>query len=260
MLKAAEFKQRVHGSNPSYLSDRRFLVDWMFDLCELLEVSPVTYSTAVSYMDRSLLKSSVHRNTHFPVATCCLLIAAKFEEQDVFVPALTEMSSLANEMLDAPVLRATEMWVLTEGLGWGIKAATSCHFLDELLAFGCLRETDTLHGNPLSQRVNDDIVAHVEGHARWFLEITIQGEPVLFPRCCALSPPDQTPRLPSPRVPFFVFPNRLGARLLEAVPRGVRHSPNHSAGLNHITGMAKRTGSALRVQRRRPRGVRVSSP
>lgn len=141
----ADMKQRQTGYvspssyNPEalFVSSRRHLVDWMTSLGEQMHLHTSTIHCAVLYLDK-LLRSpnQILQNEWIFFATCCLSLAAKYEEMEEHCPlvpellAATKLNNLGHTSLS---FRNGELEVLRV-LGWNLRAIPALHVVNYFLA------------------------------------------------------------------------------------------------------------------------------
>jgi hypothetical protein len=84
-----------------YLSQRKSLVDLLFETGKRLRQTQSTCFLAVSYMDlilnsQNLISELVDRKSFKVIALVCLNIASKFDALDLNTPLLNELMSASN--------------------------------------------------------------------------------------------------------------------------------------------------------------------
>ncbi len=82
------------------------------------------------------------------LAVSCLQVAAKYEEAEENVPAVTQLSQASGMGLTIQTVQRWEVAVL-EGLGWQLTCIVPLHFLDYYLTRGLLFQGEFLRGRPL---------------------------------------------------------------------------------------------------------------
>ena len=93
------------------------------------------------------------------LAVSCLQVAAKYEEAEENVPAVTQLSRASGMGLTIQTVQRWEVAVL-EGLGWQLTCIVPLHFLDYYLTRGLLFQGEALRGRLLPPlRLNEPSAA-----------------------------------------------------------------------------------------------------
>ena len=75
-LKRMQKLNAPYDPSLKYVSVRRLLVDFIFDVCEELQLQTVTIHRSVNYLDRLLSKrTDISRTVYQLLATACILVA-----------------------------------------------------------------------------------------------------------------------------------------------------------------------------------------
>ncbi|KAG6553732.1 hypothetical protein Mapa_004647 [Marchantia paleacea] len=116
---------------------RRAIVNWMFEVTRLLQLSSLAAAHAVSFLDRYLSQrffpdAEYGANVDIRLAaTACIWIAAKLEDSGA--PDLSSMRELSSLDYDEEKIRKMEVSVL-KCLGWRMLAVTALDFLANMVA------------------------------------------------------------------------------------------------------------------------------
>eukprot|EP00899_Mesostigma_viride_P010737 jgi/Mesvir1/19665/Mv09942-RA.1 len=116
-----------------HLEYRRDLVVFMIHLAERYHLQSSTTNLAVIYMDRVLSNTRVPESSLHLVAGCAILIASKFEEEEVAIPAPYQLLASMKDGHTVDHIRSMEQAMLME-LGWKLSYDTSAHFLGIFMA------------------------------------------------------------------------------------------------------------------------------
>jgi hypothetical protein len=125
--------------NPSaaFVSYRRYLVDWMADQGQKLNLLSTTIHVAVLYLDKILrTRNGIPRSQWQLLATCCISLAAKYEEREEdcpMTPDLLKTTKLHQEGHTSLSFRDSELRVL-QYLGWKLRAFPAIHVVGYFLA------------------------------------------------------------------------------------------------------------------------------
>jgi hypothetical protein len=164
--------------------DRRILVDRIHEVGENLRIRRSTIHSAVTYLDRILSVSRVHKCDMILLALTCLHLATKFEEKyDGSLSVINLLSSFgkvakANNIKeviyveDIPMMEATVL----EGLGFRLRATTAAHYLDMIGSLGYFFHSES--GDRVPQWMDLDTSATLtktlSGYAEFFVDIALQ--------------------------------------------------------------------------------------
>ncbi|KAK3282528.1 hypothetical protein CYMTET_9735 [Cymbomonas tetramitiformis] len=130
--KEVDWESWFDRSRAWYLSLRPQLVKWIIDVCESFSLRLTTASIATVYLDRVLMKQQIPETSTELVALACVLLAAKFEEEEINVPSITKLSKRSNHKFNKDFICRMEGAVLSE-LNWRMCVTTSAHFLETFL-------------------------------------------------------------------------------------------------------------------------------
>ena len=120
------------GWKQEYRDHRRALIEWTVDVCEHCRLSLSTATLAIVLCDRVLVKTRVPSISLQLVASACIVLAAKFEEAENFVPSFARIRRMTHSLFSVTLFKKMEVAVLTE-LDWKLSIPTSSHFLDAFL-------------------------------------------------------------------------------------------------------------------------------
>lgn len=136
--------------NPSaaFVSFRRYLVDWMTGIGEKLHLHTSTIHCAVLFLDKILRsRNDIPRSQWQLLATCCISLAAKYEEMEEDCPllpdllAVTKLNRIGHTSL---TFREGELRVL-QYLNWELRAIPPIHVVGYYMAKGSVFEDDIWH-------------------------------------------------------------------------------------------------------------------
>ncbi|XRB06124.1 cyclin-D [Pycnococcus provasolii] len=144
---------------------RAAFVEWVLDVCEELQLTLSTASTAVLYADRVLGNVKVPSKSLLLVGACCVLVAAKFEEPESKVPTLKKLHETIIDIYSEELMRKMELAILTE-LKWDLASVTPAHFVDYFL-------TSNRHG-ALDNLPRDACTDTARRYAMVFLSLSLQ--------------------------------------------------------------------------------------
>ncbi|KAJ1492833.1 hypothetical protein T484DRAFT_1880252 [Baffinella frigidus] len=159
-----------------YVSYRTLLVSFIIDFCEDLKLQHVTVHRALNYLDRLLSKRpDVSRQSYQLVATACIFVAAKFEEQPNNVPTLSVFAKANIAGLEKKQQLIEAERVLLESLQWNALSATHLHFSHCYINKGVLCKTDTIDSKPASKQDLRVIHKYIE----FLAKLCLQDYPLL---------------------------------------------------------------------------------
>lgn len=240
-MRAMELEGRSHFTDTApYLSVRRLLVDWIFEIGEEYKLANSTMHVAVGYFDRVLQGMDVHRSRYQLVAMACFLLAAKYEEAEERVPSAKALNDQASNVYPPKLVHQMEVLVLTR-LNWCLTVVSPCHFLGYFLGRGALFTSDSMAYKPLVAKVPRYLKKYID----FFADLTLQGTP---PRRCVTAhhttihhhhPPTHTPTTPC----------RVCVSKLRAVAAGGGHTGGGTQGAGDSAAVVARGGGAGAVQR-----------
>jgi hypothetical protein len=129
----------------------------------------VCVQTAVSYLDRILSVYPFRNGNLQLVAIGCLLVAAKYEEREEFVPSLQDLSNASNNAYTLPMIAAMEATLLDK-LEWRLRVATPAHFLG-LYSHCSVAPTDCMQGKPVPV---DRLRKYVAKYSGFYSDLCLQ--------------------------------------------------------------------------------------
>lgn len=110
-----------------------------------------TLISACLHLDRVLARAMVARNRLQLVACACILISAKFNEQECVAPTLEQLNAHAANAYSAALIREMELMVLGS-IEWTVKVVVPLHFLEYFFGQGVLFVgADAVDAVPLSE-------------------------------------------------------------------------------------------------------------
>lgn len=107
---------------------RGILVDWIIEAHEELDLMPETLYLAVYIIDRYLSMQPVLRGELQLVGSTSLLIACKYEEEEVWAPEMEVFISIANDVYSREQILRMEKAILNT-LEWSLSVPTHYVFL-----------------------------------------------------------------------------------------------------------------------------------
>eukprot|EP00242_Pyramimonas_sp_CCMP2087_P011226 CAMPEP_0198213612 /NCGR_PEP_ID=MMETSP1445-20131203/28966_1 /TAXON_ID=36898 /ORGANISM="Pyramimonas sp., Strain CCMP2087" /LENGTH=287 /DNA_ID=CAMNT_0043888279 /DNA_START=314 /DNA_END=1177 /DNA_ORIENTATION=- len=170
-------ERRQHREHPMEISKawhldfRAQLVGWMIDVCEQFKLRLTTANVAVTYLDRVISQQRLPRPSTELVALACLVVAAKFEEEEEAIPNMIMFASCSLNNFSEDLLRRMEIAVLEE-LKWEMYVTTSAHFLETYIgiAGGATFPEDIFDGQPR----NDCVAQYLLRYASYFQSLCLQ--------------------------------------------------------------------------------------
>jgi hypothetical protein len=181
-----------------YIKHRRVLVDWITEVCEshhmcrltihwfvkvsifLLLPTPLhlRYSkcanSACLHLDRVLSRVMVARNRLQLVATACILIAAKFNENEQRLPTLGELTAHTHNAYSTELIKEMELMVLGS-IEWTVKVAVPIHFLEYFFEQGLLVAGDCVDSMPLCAENFEQTRRRLYKYLQFFCDCCQQG-------------------------------------------------------------------------------------
>ncbi|XP_014241310.1 cyclin-J isoform X2 [Cimex lectularius] len=138
------FGRNIKFQSPQLLH-RPKLVDWLKTVSEKLKLSQVTLHLGIFLLDKFMDKHNILNSRLVPAAVVCLILAAKFEEEDVQVPKFTDIPSVLNITSTPSELIHLEAFVL-QSLSWNISWPTVAHFAEFYSVFAVVKgDRDPTH-------------------------------------------------------------------------------------------------------------------
>jgi len=136
VLEAQAFLQNGH---------RCRLVGWLVAVGDKLRMRRATVHVAIAFLDR-LFERHVPPKEKWPMlGVSCLQVAAKYEEAEENVPAVSQLSRASGIGLSIQTVQRWEVAVL-EGLGWQLTCIVPLHFVEFYMTRGVLFWGDTVAG------------------------------------------------------------------------------------------------------------------
>jgi len=149
-MKEQEKKYFFFDPSASYLQFRRRVVDWMASAGEEFQFSSTTMHMAIKYLDRVLSKLQLSRAKLQLVAMCCLLIAAKHEEMEDYVPTLEDLNECSENTYSTELIKQMEMLILNE-LHWSLGVVVPRNFLKLYIQEEVAFPDDLVRGQKLNE-------------------------------------------------------------------------------------------------------------
>eukprot|EP00698_Gefionella_okellyi_P010635 TRINITY_DN2768_c0_g1_i1.p1 TRINITY_DN2768_c0_g1~~TRINITY_DN2768_c0_g1_i1.p1 ORF type:complete len:283 (+),score=25.92 TRINITY_DN2768_c0_g1_i1:1017-1865(+) len=155
---------------PLYLSCRRELVDWLWEVAEEFHILNHTYHLAVRLMDR-FHSCTVFDISHYQLnALVHIIIAAKMEE--IAPPSFQELEQKCR--FSEASMRQMELVVLQQ-LGWNCNPVTASSFVG-LYLVGAVRSHDVVFYEETGQThdVTEEMQFYVRQYASFFVDLAVQ--------------------------------------------------------------------------------------
>lgn len=131
----ANIRDREQRMTPPYRPEaehiryRGIIVEWMREVIEDRKLNIGTLHLAVNYLDHCLVTCHIPKNSLQLVALCCILIAAKYYEQEIDIPTIKELNLCTDEAYTRPLIVHMELKVL-KVLKWYMGRPTAWDFLE----------------------------------------------------------------------------------------------------------------------------------
>lgn len=118
---------------------------WLASIGDKLKMRRATVHVAIAYLDRLFQRHVPPKEKWQMLAISCLQVAAKYEEAEENVPAVSQLSRASGIGLTIQTVQRWEVAVL-EGLGWQLTCIVPLHFIEFYLTRGVLFYQDTVAG------------------------------------------------------------------------------------------------------------------
>eukprot|EP00903_Cladosiphon_okamuranus_P006376 g6241.t1 len=138
---------------PTYPPHRRYMVDWLSEVGEQLDLQTVTIHSAVSFLDELMVLTDYSTRDWHLYAVCCLNIAAKYEEAECNMPMISELADATEMSLTTPIVTRGELDLVQNRLEWDVSRVTAMHFLGYYTSQGVTMPEDTCQGRRLVEKV-----------------------------------------------------------------------------------------------------------
>lgn len=179
VLREKETRLPSFTSSSPQLKLRRFLVDWLAVFSERIKSSHGVLHLAVYYMDLFMDKFDIDERKLYLVALSCLLLAAKFEENEDKIPTISTLNAYVHNLFSAPEFHQMEL-LLLNFFSWNLDLPTPVHFMEYYLIHA-ISATDCQSGGR-SLEDNTKPMAYTRKYVHYFLEIALQDHSFLaFP-------------------------------------------------------------------------------
>lgn len=122
-------------------------------------------------MDRFLNAMDVHRSRLQLVAMAAVVVAAKYEEEELRVPSNEAINTYANGAYPPKMVHQMEVLLLNR-LAWCLTAVTPLHYLGLFQREGILLSDDTMTWKPLVGKA----VRYAKKYCDFFADLCLQGE------------------------------------------------------------------------------------
>jgi len=122
---------RSHN-NEAYQNLRPSVVDWINQAGEVCGLKNLTIHAAIGFVDMLLDLTPVDVSRLQLVASACILISAKIEEQEDKVPRVQTLTNLSGNAISRDLVLRMESWILN-AFKWEVMIITSMNFLEYYL-------------------------------------------------------------------------------------------------------------------------------
>lgn len=163
----------TYNPTASYVSFRRYLVDWMTSVAETFQLHDSTIHVSVLFLDKILRsRNDIPRSQWQLLATACISLAAKYEEAEEHcphIPDLLRVTKLSNAGHTSLSFREGEIKVL-KLLNWKLRAVPAIHVVGYFTATGVIFDDDRWHNQAPPAKVS----ASLYKFAIFFSNLTLQ--------------------------------------------------------------------------------------
>ena len=163
----------TYNPNASYISFRRYLVDWMTNIGETFRLHDSTIHVSVLFLDKILRsRNDIPRGQWQLLATACISLAAKYEEAEEHcphIPDLLRATKLSNFGHTSLTFREGEVRVL-KYLNWKLRAFPAIHVVKYYTAHGVLFEGDLWH----NQQPPPKVAVSIQKFTTFFANMALQ--------------------------------------------------------------------------------------
>eukprot|EP00871_Galdieria_phlegrea_P004302 jgi/Galph1/4873/GphlegSOOS_G3552.1 len=122
--------------NPSFLSERHLLIEWLHDMCMELSLTPETFHTATFLMEFFSMKQKLEPSFLQVLAYACIIVAGKLEETEQNVPRVEELVCISRGSISSKAVTTMER-ILLEVLDWKVVTCNAVHFLRFYISQWC---------------------------------------------------------------------------------------------------------------------------
>ena len=168
-MKELEKKYQCYDSNATYLKYRRVLVDYMCETGNEFGFFSITTHLSIAYFDRFLSTTNVSKNNLQIVALICLMLAAKHEEQESYVPQLKKINMYTNYSYSIDTIRDMEAHIL-QALQWKLCSVVPLHFVQYYLCCDLVFDEDKCNGQSADRNTHRRVRRYVD----FFIDICQQ--------------------------------------------------------------------------------------
>ncbi|CAH1399071.1 unnamed protein product [Nezara viridula] len=158
--------RRIHFRSPQ-LKFRPGLIDWIRSLSVKMKFTTLTVHLGVRLIDVFMDSHNIKQSRLPSICLICLLIAAKFEEEDSMIPKLTDLPSFVNDETTKEDFVYLEFYVL-ESFNWFVGFATAAHFAEYYSLFAVVKG-DSDHFETSHRHLQD----LVQSSMKDFLDISL---------------------------------------------------------------------------------------
>lgn len=129
-LRLRELKlPRFFGRSQSYLQERSFIIQWLHSIACKFDLQSSTIAVAMTYLDQSSDLIEIPGSCFLLAALACLLVGAKMEEQEIYIPSLPALINATEGIFSIKELQVMETAIL-DAWQWNVVTVTAMHFVD----------------------------------------------------------------------------------------------------------------------------------
>ncbi|CAH3030024.1 unnamed protein product, partial [Porites evermanni] len=178
VLREKEARLPPFTSSSPQIKLRRFLVDWLAVISEKIKCSHGVLHLAVYYMDYFMDKFDIQEPQLHLVALSCLLLAAKFEENEEKIPTISTLNGFVHNVFSVAEFNQMEL-LLLNFFCWNLDLPTPVNFM-EFYLIHAISAQDCQSGRSIEDCSKP--MAYTRKYVHYFLEIALQDHSFLtFP-------------------------------------------------------------------------------
>lgn len=163
----------VYQGTSSQMASRRYLVDWLSNVCDAHDLCTTARHLMVALLDHFMEKFVIAEHQLKLAALASLLVACKYEDTEIKIPRIEDLNKTLKPPQRGYTKREfTEMELAILGcFQWNISLPTAAHFVDYFL-IDAVSEADV---NGFWPNSNYDLLkAYMMKYVYYFLEISLQ--------------------------------------------------------------------------------------
>ncbi|CAH1783470.1 unnamed protein product [Owenia fusiformis] len=174
-LKLKETKMPLYFSRSPQMHLRRYVVDWLAVICDKFKLCTTARHLSVYLLDYFMDKFDIEEPQLYLVAIGCILVAAKYEEQEINIPKSTDLNVYVNPKgYTAWEYQQMELTLL-DCFKWNIGLPTPAHFVDYYITLSVADD----QSNPETCKSpvhSAKTKLYIMKYATYFLEISLQDQ------------------------------------------------------------------------------------